>query len=109
MQKSARPSRINHESSGKGDFASVTSTFEMHCGVVFPGTLQLDLIQVVDAYRLSFADKEGIHVGSIPVRVPDGVMRTGGHQQLILTFRIHGGAATELMVIKSEAAFESTV
>jgi hypothetical protein len=108
VQKTARPGGIHHETRAHGEALAMAGGFQAHLVIPLARAFHSDFIQIVDTGFLRFAHEKRIDVGAIPMRIADDIPRTGRHQQLVLALRVHGSAAAGLVMIKGEAAFEST-
>ena len=109
MQESAGASGIHHETRGDFDIVAVAFTPQSNFIGALDSALQSDLVEILRAGILCFADKVYVDIGPIPMRIGNSVVRTRCNQQLIFAVGAGGCAPAELVVLESEAAFESAV
>jgi hypothetical protein len=107
MEKPSWACAVNYESCAKLHRIAIPLSCEHDPVAVISDPIKLNLIDKTDPKFLSLLDQEVVEVSSIPMRIRNLVTRAGGHEQLVMAFRIRRGRSAEHMVMKGKSALET--
>src|SRR5262245_26423900 len=105
MQAAARSGGIYDKPRSQSNRSSALFSDELDSVACEVHALDSVLIQILRAAGLSFASQKRIEVGSIPVRVGHGLVRTGSDEQLVAPVRIAYPRLAGLMMVEREPTF----
>src|SRR5687767_3260304 len=107
MEETARPGAIDQKVCFPQSRLFPIFSMKANHATSFFHSMQPDALKTGGDLTLCFAEKKMIQVPAIPMRVGNAIMRTRRNQQLIVMVEPWPEFNAELVVIKSETAFQS--
>ena len=106
MQKTARAAGIDDELRADRERFPGTFPGQLAPGVGKTRPVEFDLVKKLGAELLGLAHQELIEVRSVPVGIRHAVVRTRGHQQLVVAVRRGLPRLAEGVMVEREAALQ---
>src|SRR5439155_25843487 len=108
MQKSARPRSVHKKLRLNVEPVSSATAAHAETARLASDVLQRDLIEVFHSHCPRLLHEEVIKVRTIPMSVGNFVMRTGRNEQFVCAICSRVKGLPQFMMVKREAALEST-